>query len=152
VSGFYQKLVDNIMNKKEVAPLPKQGMISWGGAEIYHRPFVHNSDGTVSTIYGGYEGDDINGYRVRTGISPQGEFYSNPFDRTDNIVATFDNMYNAENFEKARHDREEQRLEYENKPFKLQEFIHQMELADHPDRFNPNGTYKYWVSILNNMR
>ena len=145
--GFWQE----ILNKK-VKPLPTQGLLSWGTAEIYHRPFVHNSDGSVSTIYGGIEGDDTSGYRVRTGISPQGQFYQDTWTRPDNIVATFDTLQNAENFEKAWHDREIKRLEYERNPFLLQGYINSLEQADHPERFNNDGTYHKWVSMLKGIR
>lgn len=131
----------------KIAPLPTEGKISDGPADIYHRPFVKNDDGSVSTLLSGIY-DDNNGYHVYAGIGADGTKYSDDeamkraINNGDNVIATFNNLNNASAYDKALHERQAKSLDYMNDPEELAKFQFRSEYADHPERFVDENTYK----------
>lgn len=136
---------DQMKERDVLYPLPiKNGR--WGSGNIYHRPFVHNGDGTTSTMVSQVFSDG-DGHHVIMNVTPDGQILSGDeaqkryYEVGDNGVATFDSLDDALNFDAALHPREVQRLKYQNDPNALAQYEYDLARADHPDWFDRNGAY-----------
>lgn len=141
-----QDTPDKLSERDVLYQLPTKGLISWGPADIYRRPFVDNDDGSTSTMVTSIYDDD-GGYHVIAGVGSDGTMYSDDDairraqEVGDNKIATYDNLADAEALVNALHPREVMRMKYRNNPQALQQYAYDLERADHPDRFDANGNY-----------
>lgn len=150
------KKQEEIDKDVEFKPLPKEGLISRGPVDIYHRPIHKNEDGSISTVNSVSYGTNRDGKNVEVLVAtvlPDGSMisedeaikrsedaYANGKE-SDVDIAVFDSPEHATAYAKALHDMNEKVYEKPDDKELVNLRAFRAEKADHPERFEGN-TYK----------